>query len=216
MTQPLQWCSGWCDWNCCPRSRPPPSSGGVGAAMGPRANKHQVYIQQINTGWSSPGPVNMQTHCTSKSASPSQLYIYTRVASANSRHAAVAVETCSHSEGIWREAGCSLAPLTSLTNWLLYVSGSVRRTGRRWGRRQKNRLIISFAHPGGGSFTYIHTHTHGHTHVQLHLWHQQHAKNKTYNCDGRLSWGQMKDRGRKREGLGGWKVAGGSKVVNGD
>lgn len=82
--------------------------------------------------------------------------IYTRVASANSRHAAVAVETCSHSEGIRREAGCSLAPLTSLTNWLLYVSGSVRRTGRRWGRRQKNRWIISFAHPGGGSLTHTH------------------------------------------------------------
>lgn len=151
MTQPLQRCGGCCDWNGCPRSRPPP-----GKAMGPRANKHQVYVLQINTGWSSPGRVSMQTHCTCKSASTSQLYIHTRVASANSRHAAVAVETCSHSEGIRREAGCSLAPLTSLTNWLLYVSGSVRRTGRRWGRRQKNRWIISFAHPGGGSLTHTH------------------------------------------------------------
>lgn len=150
MPQPLQWC-GCCDWTGCPRSWSSPSSGSGGGRWGWGLHRQAPGLQTTAQHM-------MKLSGASKHAYTSHLQIclhvtaiYTRVASTNSRHATVAVEMCSHSASIWLETGCSLAPLTSLTNWLLYASGSVRQRGRKRGRCQKkNRCIISFMHSGGG------------------------------------------------------------------
>ena len=128
---------------------------------------------------------------------------------------------------IWQEAGCSLAPLTSLTNWLLYVSGSVRQSG--WGvwgggREAARRWIISFTRSRGERY-YSGTHTHTHTHIhtlthtrthahKLHLWHQRHTKKKKKNLlpqwrakmeeperEGGEEWAERRGDG----GRGGWR-----------